>query len=112
MRTIKNKIILLIDYIYSSYRANVEKLYAQLKSLDFNDFYKLQITKMMHQFKYSCQPSALTHYSRSWTIYIHIIIDKNTSRIYRSQEKIGYSATGQKSLAYIRDKIWESCIQS
>ena len=41
LKTIQNKIIRLITF--SSYRSNAEKLYAQLKILNLNDIYKLQI---------------------------------------------------------------------
>jgi len=34
--------------IFSSYRSNAEKLYAQLKILHLNDIYKLQIAKLRH----------------------------------------------------------------
>jgi len=53
-KTIQNKIIRLITF--SSYRSNAEKLYAQRKILNLNDIHKLQIEKLMHQFKHGCLP--------------------------------------------------------
>jgi len=35
----------------------IEKLHSQLKIFYLNDIYKLQIAKLMHQFKHGCLPS-------------------------------------------------------
>jgi len=59
LKTIQNKIIRLIAF--SSYRSNAEKLYAQLKILNLNDIYKLQIAKLMHKFKHGCLPCVFNY---------------------------------------------------
>ena len=61
---------------FSSYRSNAEKLYAQLKILNLDDIYKLQIAKLMHKFSMTAYHLFSTIYSQSWTRYIHIILDR------------------------------------
>jgi len=84
---------------FSSYRSNAEKLYAQLEILNLNDIYKLQIAKLMHQFKHGCFPSVFN--------YLFTKLDNIHS--YNTRQKISQEcivprkrlATAQKSFAYI-----------
>jgi len=100
MKTIQNEIIRLITF--STYRSNASELYAQLKILNHDDIHKLQIAKLMHLFKHGCLPSVFNNlFTRQ---------DKKTSQEYIVPRK--RLATGQKSLAYIGVKVWESLGQN
>jgi len=51
----------------------------------------------------------LTIYSQSWTIYIHITLDRKHQEYIVPIKRL---ATAQKALAYIGIKIWESLDQN
>ena len=108
IKTIQNKIIRIITF--TSYKSNADKLYAQLKILNLNDIYKLQIAKLMNKFRHDCLPSVFN--------YLFTILDKIHSYNTRqkpSQEYIDPRkrlATAQESLAYMGVKIWESLDQN
>jgi len=108
IKTIQNKFIRLIAF--SSYGSNAEKLYAQLKILNLNDIYKLQIAKLMHKFKHDCLPSVFNHlFTKLDNIHSYNTRQK-TFQEYIVPRKI--LAIAQKSLAYTGVKIWESLDQN
>jgi len=78
---------------FSSYRLNAEKLYAQLKILNLNDIYKLQIAKLMHQFKHGCLPSVFNYlFTKLDNIHSYntrLWVQKTSQEIYSAQKKIG-----------------------
>jgi len=74
---------------FSTYISNVAKLYAQLTILNLNDFYKLQIANLMHISNMTVCHLLLTIYSQSWTLYIHIILDKKHQEYIVPRKKIG-----------------------
>jgi len=106
--------IRLITLTFSSYGSNAEKLYAQLKILNPNDIYKLQISKLMHQLKHGCLPSVFNYLFTKLDNIIHAAY--NTTTLYCTRQKTSQEyivprkrlATAQNSLAYIGVKIWES----
>ena len=100
----QNKIIRLITS--SSYRSNAEKLYAQLKILNLNDIYKLQIAKLMHKFKHDCLPAVFNYLFTKLDNILSYNTRQKTSQEYIFTRK--RLATAQKFLAYIGVKIWES----
>ena len=104
----QNKIIRLIAI--SSYRSNAEKLYAQLKILNVNDIYKLQITKLMRKFKHDCLPSVFNYLFTKWDNIHSYNTRQQTSQEYIVPRK--RLAIAQRSLAYIGVKIWESLYQN
>jgi len=107
IKTIQNKVIKLITF--SSYRSNAEKLYAQLKLLNLNDFYKLQIAKLMHQFKHGCLPSVFNYLlTKLDNIYSYNTRQKTSQEYIVPRKRL---APAQKSLASIGVKIWESLDQ-
>jgi len=108
MKTIQNKIIRLITF--SSHRSNAEKLYAKLKILNLNDIYKLQIPKLMHQFKHGCLPSVFNYlFTKLDNIHTYNTRQKTSQEYIVPRKRL---ATAQKSLAYIVVKIWESLDQN
>jgi len=108
IKTIRNKIIRIITF--SSYRSNSEKLYAQLKILNLNDIYKLEIAKLMHNFKHDCLPSVFNYlFTKLDNIHSYNTRQKTSQEYIVSRKRL---ATAQKSLAYIGVKIWESLDQN
>ena len=108
IKTIQNKILRLITF--SSYRLNAEKLYEQLKSLNLNDNYKLQIAKLMHKFKHDCLPSVLNYlFTKLDNIHSYNTSQKTSQEYIVPRKRL---ANAQKSLAYIGVKIWESLDQN
>jgi len=108
IKTTQNIIIRLINF--SSYRSNAEKLYAQLKILNLNDIYKLQIAKLMHKFKHVRLPSVFNYlFTKLDNIHSYNTREKTSQEYILPRKRL---ATAQKSLAYIGIKIWESLDQN
>ena len=104
----EHKIIRLITF--SSYRSNAEKLYAQLKILNLNDIYKLQIAKLMHKFEHDCLPSVFNYlFTKLDNIHSYNTRQKTSQEYIVPSKRL---AIAQKSLAYIGVKIWESLDQN
>ena len=108
LETIQTKIIRLITF--SSYRSNAEKLCGQLKNFNLNDIYKLQIAKLMHQFKHGCLPSVFNYlFTKLDNIHSYNTRQKTSQEYIVPRKRL---ATARKSLAYIGVKIWESLDQN
>ena len=95
--------------MFKSNRSNAEKLHSQLKSFSLNDIYKLQIAKLMHQFKYGCLPYVFNYlFTKLGNIHSYNTRQKTSQEYIVPRKRL---ATAQKSLAYIGVKIWESLDQ-
>jgi len=78
--------------------------------LSLNDIYKLQIAKLMHQFKHGCLPSVFNNlFTKLDNIHSYNTKQKTFQEYIVPRKRL---ATGQKSLAYIGDTIWESLDQN
>jgi len=72
---------------------------AQLKILNLNDIYKLQIAKLMHQFKHGYLPSVFNYlFTKFDNIHSYNSRQKTSQEYIVPRKRL---ATAKKSLAYI-----------